>query len=205
MKLNCFGIASKDWYLWSDPRFFNIWTNLIFKCEKCVEPFFPCLNRRIASWSDETLNSISDFYSFLNNNTFSSSLLSLFSNNLKPLSSLVDTLYNKWALSNFIFMVAIIMLINISLSRYNSESHNCYSFVLTFLRSLQQQELKPYLKDKTIFCEHFVSSQARIAAKYISLYRQVKTQNIVIQWQRILNFKCSNIENTFYASNFVSF
>ncbi|KAG8194421.1 hypothetical protein JTE90_011031 [Oedothorax gibbosus] len=64
---------------------------------------------------------------------------------------------------------------------YNQDSHNCYSFVLTFLRSLQFQELHPYLKDKTTFCEQFVLPQACIAAKYISLYRQVKTESIVIK------------------------
>ncbi|GFS86401.1 MKRN2 opposite strand protein [Trichonephila clavipes] len=65
--------------------------------------------------------------------------------------------------------------------RYDSEKHNCYSFVLTFLKSLNLQELCPYLRDKTIFCQQFVSPQARVAAKYICLFRQLKDQNIVIQ------------------------
>ncbi|XP_055928798.1 MKRN2 opposite strand protein-like [Argiope bruennichi] len=65
--------------------------------------------------------------------------------------------------------------------RYDSEDHNCYSFVLTFLKSLCLQELQPFLCNKTIFCQQFVSPQARIAAKYISLFRQLKNQNIVVQ------------------------
>ncbi|KFM77511.1 hypothetical protein X975_18852, partial [Stegodyphus mimosarum] len=58
--------------------------------------------------------------------------------------------------------------------RYNAEDHNCYSFVLTFLKSLQIHELYPYIVDKTTFCQHFVAPQARVAAKYISLFRQLK-------------------------------
>jgi len=58
--------------------------------------------------------------------------------------------------------------------RYDAESHNCYSFVLSFLRSLELTELQPYLSNKVIFCKHFVTPQARVAAKYISLYRQLK-------------------------------
>ncbi|GIX96731.1 MKRN2 opposite strand protein [Caerostris darwini] len=68
-----------------------------------------------------------------------------------------------------------------TIERYDSEEHNCYSFVLAFLRSLHLQELDPYLYNKTIFCQQFVSPQARIAAKYISLYRQLKVQNVIAQ------------------------
>lgn len=61
--------------------------------------------------------------------------------------------------------------------RYDAESYNCYSFVLSFLQSLHLKELEPYVCDKVIFCQHYVCPQARVAAKYISIFRQLQ-QNI---------------------------
>ncbi|XP_015918238.1 MKRN2 opposite strand protein [Parasteatoda tepidariorum] len=65
--------------------------------------------------------------------------------------------------------------------RYDSENYNCYTFVLTFLRRLKMDDLSPFIADKYSFCQHYVSPQARIAAKYISLYRQLKTKSVIIQ------------------------
>lgn len=56
---------------------------------------------------------------------------------------------------------------------YQETDLNCYSFVLTFLKMLHVKELKPSLINKTQFCSDFILQRTRLAAKYISLYRQV--------------------------------
>lgn len=63
-------------------------------------------------------------------------------------------------------------------ARYNAESHNCYSFVLSFLRALQLEELEPHIFDKIVFCKHFVTPQTHLAAKYISVYRKLKKDSV---------------------------
>ncbi|XP_054708548.1 MKRN2 opposite strand protein-like isoform X2 [Uloborus diversus] len=68
-----------------------------------------------------------------------------------------------------------------SAERYNEESYNCYSFVLSFLKALDLQELHPYIQNKTTFCEYFVAPQTCIAAKYISLYRQLQNEGYIVQ------------------------
>lgn len=65
--------------------------------------------------------------------------------------------------------------------KYNTADHNCYSFVLVFLRTLQLPELKPCLVDKTQFCKDFVVPHTRVAGKYISLYRQLQKDGIKVQ------------------------
>lgn len=56
---------------------------------------------------------------------------------------------------------------------YQEKDLNCYSFVLTFLKMLHVKELKPSLSSKTQFCSDFIVARTKLAAKYISLYRQV--------------------------------
>lgn len=60
-----------------------------------------------------------------------------------------------------------------SASDYQEDGINCYSFVLTFLKMLHVPQLKPSLSSKQQFCSDFMVSRTVVAAKYISLYRQV--------------------------------
>lgn len=65
--------------------------------------------------------------------------------------------------------------------RYEENNHNCYSFVLTFLRALQLREMKLSLINKTQFCKDFIVPRTRTAAKYIALYRQLQKESICVQ------------------------
>lgn len=57
---------------------------------------------------------------------------------------------------------------------YDEESHNCYTFVLTFLRTLDYGGLSKAAANKTVFCEKFIVPRTTSAGKYISLYRKLK-------------------------------
>ncbi|KAG1706622.1 MKRN2 opposite strand protein [Nymphon striatum] len=65
--------------------------------------------------------------------------------------------------------------------QYKEETHNCYTFVLTFLRSLQLRNLNGSILSRTEFCKKFVLPRTTSAAKYISLYRHLLKNNIYIQ------------------------
>lgn len=58
-------------------------------------------------------------------------------------------------------------------SKYDEHNHNCYSFVMAFLRMLQLPNLKPSLKDKVTFCTDVIIPHTRSAARYIALYRKL--------------------------------
>lgn len=58
-------------------------------------------------------------------------------------------------------------------SEYDEKTHNCYSFVIAFLRMLQIPELKPSLKDKLTFCSDFLVPHTKNVARYILLYRKL--------------------------------
>ncbi|XP_076341354.1 MKRN2 opposite strand protein-like [Tachypleus tridentatus] len=66
-------------------------------------------------------------------------------------------------------------------SRYDEENHNCYTFVLTFLRTLQVKELKPSLQNKMRFCMDFIIPRTRGAAKYIALFRILQKDGVCVQ------------------------
>ncbi|XP_054921987.1 MKRN2 opposite strand protein isoform X2 [Dermacentor andersoni] len=57
--------------------------------------------------------------------------------------------------------------------RYNETEHNCYSFVIAFLRNLQIPQLRPSLKDKLTFSSDFLVPKTRNVARYIALYRKL--------------------------------
>lgn len=67
--------------------------------------------------------------------------------------------------------------------RYNEERHNCFTFVLAFLRALDCGELSEKAHDPKLFCKQYVVPRTSAAGKYISLYRQLKRQNYFIQNQ----------------------
>jgi hypothetical protein len=64
--------------------------------------------------------------------------------------------------------------------RYNPESHNCFSFVLEFLRCLEVDAWSSYLLNKTSLCSAFILPATTLAGKYISLYRQLLEKAYVI-------------------------
>ncbi|GBP38062.1 MKRN2 opposite strand protein [Eumeta japonica] len=66
---------------------------------------------------------------------------------------------------------------------YNEASHNCFTFVLAFLRALDCGELSEKAKDPKLFCKQYVVPRTSAAGKYISLYRQLKRQNYFVQNQ----------------------
>ncbi|XP_053606931.1 MKRN2 opposite strand protein isoform X2 [Plodia interpunctella] len=81
------------------------------------------------------------------------------------------------------------VLLKVSLSplweadRYNEDRHNCFTFVLAFLRALDCGELSEKAQDPKLFCKQYVVPRTSAAGKYISLYRQLKRQSYFIQNQ----------------------
>ncbi|KAG5670220.1 hypothetical protein PVAND_000498 [Polypedilum vanderplanki] len=57
---------------------------------------------------------------------------------------------------------------------YKKDTHNCYTFVLTFLQALGYGELSRTARNKTLFCEKFICPRTVVAGKYISLYRKIR-------------------------------
>ncbi|PSN38459.1 hypothetical protein C0J52_15613 [Blattella germanica] len=65
--------------------------------------------------------------------------------------------------------------------RYNEESFNCYTFVLTFLRNLRYGNLSKAATSRTAFCENFIIPRTTAAGKYISLYRKLSDLGCYVQ------------------------
>ncbi|XP_022918892.1 MKRN2 opposite strand protein isoform X2 [Onthophagus taurus] len=63
---------------------------------------------------------------------------------------------------------------------YSEDRHNCYSFVLTFLQSLDYGNLSKAASSRTTFCEKFIVPRTTSAGKYISLYRKLKDQGFYV-------------------------
>jgi len=61
-------------------------------------------------------------------------------------------------------------------TRYDEDRHNCYSFVLAFLKALQVQELSSFARDRRMFCEKYILPKTASAAKYITLYRKLMSE-----------------------------
>jgi hypothetical protein len=64
---------------------------------------------------------------------------------------------------------------------YQENSHNCYDFVVRFLRHLGLDRHYSCLVDRSIFCEKMIVPVTHRAGKYISLYRQIQKSGLVIQ------------------------
>ena len=64
---------------------------------------------------------------------------------------------------------------------YDENSHNCYDFVLCFLRRVGLDRQYSCLIDKSIFCKKMIVPVTLRAGKYISLYRKIQESQIVIQ------------------------
>ncbi|XP_063605048.1 MKRN2 opposite strand protein-like [Penaeus indicus] len=63
--------------------------------------------------------------------------------------------------------------------RYDETSFNCYSFVLEFLKKLGPPGIKTKGLSKTSLCEQLLVPHTTAAAKYISLYRKLRSQTVV--------------------------
>lgn len=59
-------------------------------------------------------------------------------------------------------------------ARYNEVDFNCYTFVLSFLRSLRYGRLSEAADNRTEFCEKFIIPRTTAAGKYISLFRKLR-------------------------------
>ncbi|XP_069677105.1 MKRN2 opposite strand protein isoform X2 [Periplaneta americana] len=68
-----------------------------------------------------------------------------------------------------------------SSQRYNEETFNCYTFVLTFLCNLRYEKLSKAATNRTMFCETFIVPRTTAAGKYISLYRKLNDTGCYIQ------------------------
>ncbi|XP_049536566.1 MKRN2 opposite strand protein [Anopheles darlingi] len=58
---------------------------------------------------------------------------------------------------------------------YQEQNHNCYSFVLSFLRSLEYNDFSDCCHDKLLFSEKFIVPKTKTAAKYITIHRKLQT------------------------------
>ena len=57
---------------------------------------------------------------------------------------------------------------------YEAQEHNCFAFVLAFLRSLKQNPVSKHANNKIDFCSHYVLPKTTLAGKYICLFRKIK-------------------------------
>ncbi|EDW64492.1 MKRN2 opposite strand protein [Drosophila virilis] len=71
-----------------------------------------------------------------------------------------------------------------SIERYEESSHNCYTFVLAFLQSLNYAQLSEAARTKTSFCEKFIVPRTTTAGKYISLYRRLRLAGVHVHRQQ---------------------
>ena len=66
---------------------------------------------------------------------------------------------------------------NWTIDSYQAEDHNCFAFVLAFLRSLKQKPLSNHANNKLEFCTKYVLPKTTVAGKYICLYRKIRDNN----------------------------
>ena len=64
------------------------------------------------------------------------------------------------------------------LFRYDPTLHNCYDFVLTFLRDILPE--CPEFVDKETFCNTHIVPRTTKAAQYIDLYRNVVDNGLFV-------------------------
>uniref|UniRef100_A0A182JZL6 MKRN2 opposite strand protein n=1 Tax=Anopheles christyi TaxID=43041 RepID=A0A182JZL6_9DIPT len=60
---------------------------------------------------------------------------------------------------------------------YQEDAHNCYTFVLSFLKALKYGEFAEFCHDKLSFSEKFVAPKTQNAAKYITIHRKLRGCN----------------------------
>ncbi|XP_058121167.1 MKRN2 opposite strand protein [Anopheles ziemanni] len=60
---------------------------------------------------------------------------------------------------------------------YHEQSHNCYTFILSFLEKLEHDELSCFCLDKVSFSQNFIVPKTQNAAKYITIHRKLNSCN----------------------------
>ena len=56
---------------------------------------------------------------------------------------------------------------------YHEKEHNCFVFVLNFLKSLKHDPISFEATNKLEFCRKFILPKTTLAGKYICLYRKI--------------------------------
>lgn len=69
---------------------------------------------------------------------------------------------------------------NWTVDDYNENDHNCFEFVLAFLRTLKQNPFSAAAANKFEFCERYILPKTTSAAKYICVYRKLKDNGGVL-------------------------
>lgn len=64
---------------------------------------------------------------------------------------------------------------------YNEVTHNCYDYVLEFLRTIGLQCVYQCLRNRVEFCQELIVPRTSKAGKYISLYRDISKDGFVVQ------------------------
>lgn len=65
-------------------------------------------------------------------------------------------------------------------TKYDPVDNNCFDFVLEFLRSLNIKCFESSINSKTKFCETFIVPSTKLLARYISLFRKIRSEGFVI-------------------------
>lgn len=63
---------------------------------------------------------------------------------------------------------------------YNEDDHNCFAFILAFLRTLKQNPFSSWASSRVDFCQRFVLPKTVMAGKYIMLYRKLRDHHGII-------------------------
>ncbi|KAL4220389.1 MKRN2 opposite strand [Mactra antiquata] len=64
---------------------------------------------------------------------------------------------------------------------YDESLHNCFDFVLFCLRKMGLDRDIPCLIDRSLFCQQLIIPETIKAGKYISLYREIVKNGLVVQ------------------------
>lgn len=66
---------------------------------------------------------------------------------------------------------------------YQEDTHNCYTFVLSFLSELEYGEFNDFCHDKLSFSKQIIASKTQSAAKYITIHRKLQDRHYFIEQQ----------------------
>ena len=64
---------------------------------------------------------------------------------------------------------------------YDENSHNCFDFVVSFLRFMGLDRMYPSLIDRRLFCKDMIVPKTGKAGKYIGLYREILQNGSVVK------------------------
>ena len=59
--------------------------------------------------------------------------------------------------------------------------HNCYDFAISFLKLMELSKKHPSINDRSSFCQTMIHPETSQATKYITIYRQVLAQKVIVQ------------------------